>query len=78
MYAIRSYYAMKKKDLINKIQSTALDEMPDVFDKINLDNIVIEEDYNETYRNPFNLRKAFTYTFASLFILISGVLLFNQ
>jgi hypothetical protein len=67
---------MKKKELIKKIQNQALDQMPDVLSRIDLDSIQVEENY-ESIKRPFNLRRAFTYTFASLFILVSGFMIYN-
>jgi hypothetical protein len=66
---------MKKKDLFNEIRSKALNEMPDVFNKIDLNSIVIDEP--EVVKSPFNLRKAFSYTFASIFVLVTGFMIFN-
>lgn len=68
---------MKKNELLNKIKTQALNEMPDVFNRINIDNIYIEENEYEAVRTPFNLRRAFSYTFASLFILVSGFMIYN-
>lgn len=68
---------MKKNDLIEKIRDTAIQDMPDVLAKIDLKKIVID-DQPETVKTPFNLRRALSYTFASLFILVSGFFLFNS
>ncbi len=67
---------MNKKDLFARIKETAINEMPDVRNRIDIKKAIIEEP-NETVRAPFNLRRAFSYTFAALFILVSGVLGFN-
>jgi len=67
---------MKKQDLIARIKETAIEEMPDVLHKIDISKVVIE-DKPETIRSPFNFRKAISYTFASIFILISGITVFN-
>ena len=66
---------MKKKELINQIRETALQDMPDVLKRINLDQIRIEPK-PESIRKPFNLRAAFNYTFATLVLLVSGVFMF--
>jgi len=67
---------MKKKDLIATIKQTALNEMPDVKNRIDITKIRIEPK-PETVKSPFNFRKAVSVTFASLFILISGIFVFN-
>ena len=67
---------MKKKDLIEKIRKSAMEEMPDVLHKIDISKVVIE-DQPEQVKSPFNLKRAVSFTFASLFILISGVFTFN-
>ena len=67
---------MKKKDLISKIRDMAIEEMPDVLDKIDINRIAIEDE-PETIKTPLNLRRVLSYTFASLFILISGFTVFN-
>lgn len=61
---------MKKQELFKKIKESALAEMPEVFDRINIDQIVIDE--IPTKKTKFNLRKAFSYTFASFILLLSG------
>ncbi|XFA99479.1 hypothetical protein ACAG96_02590 [Candidatus Izemoplasma sp. B36] len=66
---------MKKQDIINKIKKTALDEMPDVLNRINLDSIVIDD--IQTKKNPISLRKVFSYTFASLIVLLTGFSIYN-
>lgn len=66
---------MKKQDLINRIKKSALDEMPDVFNRINLNSIVIDD--IQTKKNPFNLRKVFSYTFASFIVLLTGFSIYN-
>lgn len=67
---------MRKKDILNKIKTSALNDMPDVFEKIHINDIDIEEKA-ESFRPSINLRRAFTYTFASLFILISGFVIYS-
>jgi len=67
---------MKKKDLIAKIKATAIEEMPEVLKKIDITKANIE-DVPETIRSPFNFRKAVSYSFASLFILVTGITVFN-
>lgn len=67
---------MKKKDLIATIKQTALNEMPDIKNKIDITKIRIEPK-PEIVKSPLNLRKAVSFTFASLFILISGIFAFN-
>ncbi len=67
---------MKKKDIIASIKQSALDEMPDVIHKIDISKIIIEPAVS-TERPKLNFYKAFSYTFASLFILVSGLLAFN-
>ncbi len=67
---------MKKKDLIAKIRETAIEEMPDVLQRIDISKVNIE-DVPETVRSPFNFRRAVSYTFASIFIFIFGVTIFN-
>ncbi|MBI9008774.1 MAG: hypothetical protein JEZ05_01975 [Tenericutes bacterium] len=68
---------MKKKDLLQKIKNQALNEMPDVFNRINIDSIQIDDYEPETIRTPFNFKRAVSYTFASLFILVSGIMIYN-
>ncbi len=67
---------MNKKDLLSKIKQTALDEMPDVRDRIDLSKAVIEPEY-ESIKQPITLRKVFSYTFASLFIVVSAIIGLN-
>ncbi len=67
---------MKKKDLIAKIRSTALNEMPDILNRIDVSKVNIEPK-PESIRSPFNFKRALSYTFASLFILISGFMVYN-
>ncbi len=67
---------MKKKDIIASIKQSALDEMPDVLHKIDISKIEIES-VTPIEKPKFNFHKAFSYTFASLFILVSGLLAFN-
>ncbi|MCK4552338.1 MAG: hypothetical protein KAU02_05410 [Tenericutes bacterium] len=66
---------MKKDDIIKRIKNSALSEMPDVLNRINISNIKIDEP--ELSKSPFNFRRAFSYTFASIFILITGFAIFN-
>ena len=67
---------MKKKDLIQKIKKSAIDEMPDVLSKIDISKINID-DAPEKIKSPFNFRKAVSFTFASLFVFVSGIFAFN-
>ncbi|MCK5731691.1 MAG: hypothetical protein KAH13_01610, partial [Tenericutes bacterium] len=66
---------MKKEDIIRRIKNSALSEMPDVLNRINISNIEIEEPVIKN--TPFNLKRAFSYTFTSIFILITGFGIFN-
>lgn len=66
---------MKKKDLIQKIKETAINEMPDVMNRIDISNIHIDEP--ETIKSPFNFKRAISWTFASLFVVLSGVFTYN-
>lgn len=66
---------MKKEDIISRIKNSALNEMPDILNRINLSSIEIEEPLRKKFQ--FNLRKAFSYTFASFLILITGFTIFN-
>lgn len=66
---------MKKIDLIRKIKETAINEMPDVIDRIDISNVHIDEP--ETIRSPFNLRRTVSLTFASLFLVLSGIFTYN-
>lgn len=67
---------MKKKDIIASIKQSALNEIPDVLYKIDISKIEIES-VTPIEKPKFNFHKAFSYTFASLFILVSGLLAFN-
>lgn len=68
---------MKNKDIKNKIKNQAIAEMPDVLNRINLEEINIEENVNSANRSNWksfiNLRLVFT----TLILIISGVVVFN-
>jgi len=66
---------MKKTDLIQKIKESAINEMPDVMDRIDISKIQIDEP--ETVKSPFNLKRTVSLTFASLFLILSGVFTYN-
>jgi|AntAceMinimDraft_18_1070375.scaffolds.fasta_scaffold00029_4 hypothetical protein len=68
---------MKRKEILSKIKNQALNEMPDVFNRINLENIEIQDNNFNSIKKPLNFRRAFSYTFASLFILVSGFMIYN-
>lgn len=59
---------MKTSDLKKKLKESAISEMPDILNKINLDSIDIipEEETNKT--SIWNLRKIMTYSFTFLFL----------
>ncbi|MBN2540713.1 MAG: hypothetical protein JXB08_04215 [Bacilli bacterium] len=67
---------MNKKDMLARIKQAALEEMPDVRNRIDINQINIEPK-PETIRKPLSLRKAFSYTFASIFILATFVIGWN-
>lgn len=67
---------MNKKELLSKIRKTAELEMPDVFDRINIEAIEINDSYEEV-SSPLNLRRSLAYTFASLFIVFTVMLAYN-
>lgn len=67
---------MKKKAIIEQLKEKAALEMTDVIHRIDLDSINIEEP-ESSFKKPFNLKKTFIYTFASLFIFVSGFLLYS-
>lgn len=72
---------MKTSDLKKKLKESAINEMPDILNKINLDSIDIipEEETNKT--TLWNLRRVMTYTFTFLFlgvISLTAYTLFNQ
>lgn len=67
---------MKKDELLNKIRTTALDEMPDVMSKIDLNKIQIEEK-PEKVRSGFNFKRALTLSMSVFVIAISAFLFYN-
>ncbi|XMB72605.1 hypothetical protein RJI07_01555 [Mycoplasmatota bacterium WC30] len=67
---------MKKKDLIAKIRSAALNEMPEISNRIDISKVNIENK-PESIRSPFNFKRALSYTFSSIFIIISGFMIYN-
>ncbi len=67
---------MKRKDILMKIKASAEKEMPEVFDKINLDKIVVE-DKPERIKAGFNFRRAISVAMTSFVIIISAFLIYN-
>ena len=66
---------MKKKDLLRNLRESALNEMPDILSRIDISKVNIEEP--ESVKSSFNFRKVFSYTFASLFVFFSGIMIYN-
>ncbi len=62
--------------MINKIRNTALAEMPDVLNKIDLNKINIEEK-PETIKAGFNFRRALLFSMSAFVLVISAFLVYN-
>lgn len=67
---------MKKKVLLHKIKTAAELEIPDIFEKMDISSVEIENRYEEI-RTPLNLRRMLSYTFASLFIIFTVMIAYN-
>ncbi|MBU1144951.1 MAG: hypothetical protein KJ971_03720 [Firmicutes bacterium] len=70
---------MKTRQIKMLIRETALKEMPEILNKIDLSSIEIIPAFQEENAKPFtSLRRVLTYSFSFLFILVSSVLIFNS
>ncbi|MCF7924783.1 MAG: hypothetical protein K9L64_06755 [Candidatus Izimaplasma sp.] len=67
---------MKNKEIKNLIKKQAIKQMPDVLDKINLEEIVIqpkETVYKNSWKRLFNMRLVLT----TIILVFSGIIAFN-
>ena len=66
---------MKVKDIKERIKQTALNEMPDVYEKINLNNIQVEP--RKSRKFSFDFAKSLKIVFTSFVLVVSGFFLYN-
>lgn len=67
---------MNKKDIIKRMQALADKEMPDVLSKIDINRIAMDEPLEST-KPVVRFRHALSYTFALLFVMISGLMIYQ-
>lgn len=66
---------MKEKEILSRINKAAIEEMPDVLGRINLNNIAIEP--NERKHFSFNFAKSVRLAVTSIALLITGFFVYN-
>jgi len=66
---------MKKKEIESRIKVEALREIPDIYERINLQQIKIEPKKKQTF--SFNFVRTLKLSLTSIFILVSGLFLYN-
>jgi hypothetical protein len=66
---------MKEKEIRERIKQTALNEMPDVYEKINLNNIQIEPRKRREFN--FNFARNLKIVFTSFVLIVTGFFVYN-